>query len=82
MKRNKKGWTEWIFPRMLGYNLGCCDCSLWHTLQFRIWDIKNKRFFKNGDYKVSFRVKRNDKKTRWERKTNHIVLTQKIRSMV
>lgn len=29
---------EWIEPIKRGYKMGCCDCGLVHTINFRIVD--------------------------------------------
>lgn len=49
-----EGWTEWIYPVMDGYRMGCCDCGLVHEMQFRV----------TGEYdRVEFRVRRNNRAT-------------------
>lgn len=30
------GWSPWVYPRHTGYKMACCDCSLVHTVDFRI----------------------------------------------
>ena len=46
------GWTDWIQPVTKGYKMGCCDCGLVHTLDFRV---------KGG--RAQFRVSRNNRST-------------------
>lgn len=65
-----KEWTDWVFPRMSRYELGCCDCCLYHTVQFRIY--KGNKIMSIKNYEVSFRVKRNNKLTKEIRKKEHI----------
>ena len=37
-ENEKQGrWTRWVQPVMHGYLLSCCDCSLVHRLNFRIY---------------------------------------------
>lgn len=31
------GWSRWVQPVMTGYLLACCDCSLVHRLNFRLY---------------------------------------------
>ena len=31
---------EWIRPKMRGYRMRCCDCSLVHVVDFRIVGMK------------------------------------------
>lgn len=52
-----EGWTGWIYPRMDGYRMGCCDCGLVHELQFMIVD--------DG---VAFRARRNNRSTAAKRR--------------
>lgn len=47
---------EWVQPIRSGYKLMCCDCSLTHTVDFRI--VKTGR----GNF-VQFRVSRNYRST-------------------
>lgn len=51
-KDDGTGWTVWVQPVMTGYRMGCCDCGLVHTLDFRIVDGK-----------VQFRARRNNRST-------------------
>lgn len=37
MRYEKPGSGEWVQPVRRGYKLACCDCSLVHRLDFRIW---------------------------------------------
>lgn len=32
------GWCEWIQPIEKGYRMACCDCSLVHEMDFRIYE--------------------------------------------
>lgn len=48
---------DWVTPNMRGWKLQCCDCSLVHTLQFRV--IRNGR--RNT---VQFRAWRHPRKKR------------------
>lgn len=47
-KTKPNQYTEWISPNPKAYQMACCDCGLVHTVQF----------------KVIFRVKRNNKLTK------------------
>lgn len=43
---------EWVQPIRKGYRLACCDCSLVHTMDFRIHKGR-----------IQFRVFRDNRKT-------------------
>lgn len=68
-KAVKNGWTEWIAPRMRGYNMACCDCGLVHEMQFTV--IKRSKQQKKGyttgkpikGARVVIRARRNKKDT-------------------
>ena len=47
---------EWVQPVRRGYKLGCCDCGLVHTVNFRV--VKWGR-----GTKVQFQVFRNERST-------------------
>jgi len=49
----ENGYTEWVTPVEVGYKMSCCDCGLVHSLDFRVTD----------DYRVQFRVRRNERST-------------------
>lgn len=36
-KERKDGWSRWVQPVTTGYLLACCDCSLVHRLNFRVY---------------------------------------------
>lgn len=36
-KEEADGWSRWVQPVTRGYLLACCDCSLVHRLNFRIY---------------------------------------------
>jgi hypothetical protein len=58
-QRPKDG--EWVQPKRRGYKLGCCDCGLVHTLDFRVHAGRPQ-----------FRASRNERSTalmrRWRKK--------------
>lgn len=55
MKEGKNGWTKWVRPKPT-YLLGCCDCGLVHTIEFKVV---------NGT--VRFRAQRNHEATAKQR---------------
>ena len=67
----KNGWTDWQRPVMRGYRLGCCDCGLVHDIDFRVVKVvkRHRNGIKEGevlssrDYRVEFRVRRNERST-------------------
>jgi hypothetical protein len=71
-------WSDWIFPKMTGYNMGCCDCNLFHTINFKVVKVHKIKIKKGKeeclisdlpkkDYNVMFKVCRNNKLTKSER---------------
>lgn len=52
----KDGWSRWVTPIRKGYRLGCCDCSLVHTMEFRVVQV-------SGRQKIQFRCRRNARST-------------------
>ena len=52
MKFEQPSAGQWVQPVRRGYKMGCCDCGLVHTVDFRL---------KNGH--VQFRVFRNNRST-------------------
>lgn len=45
----KNGFTDWIFPKMTGYKMACCDCGLVHDFKFKIVQkTKVYKKFKSG----------------------------------
>lgn len=75
-RRVNRQFTAWIRPYMTGYKMGCCDCGLFHTINFRA--LKVVKVHKNGSktgvvlpkdkYVVEMKVARNEKWTRLARK--------------
>lgn len=71
MIEREDGWTDWQFPLMKGYRMGCCDCGLVHDMEFVIAEVSRTK--KNGTftatelpqkkYRVKFRAKRNNRST-------------------
>jgi len=57
------GWSPWQRPTHI-YQLACCDCALVHTLEFTT----------DNDGSPMFRVKRNEKETKRQRKKEGINL--------
>jgi hypothetical protein len=51
----------WRAPIRRGYRLGCCDCGLTHTIDFRL--VKEG----NG-HRIEFRMTRNNRATAQKRK--------------
>lgn len=49
-------WSDWIQPVRKGYKMACCDCSLVHTLDFRI--VKDGR-----GSRIQLRASRNNRST-------------------
>jgi len=86
-EKTKNGvWSDWINPRMTNYHMGCCDCNLYHTLNFKVVRVLKTRTRKGKkigelvrelskkEYKVMFKVKRNKKMTKEQRKKNNITI--------
>ena len=42
------GWSEVIFPEMVGYKTACCDCGLVHVMHFSAYEVIKQR--KNGTF--------------------------------
>ncbi len=59
-------WTDWVQPIRKGYAMGCCDCGLVHTLQFKLVP------YGDGKHKIRFRVKRDEASTKRLRKREGI----------
>lgn len=67
---NDDGYSEWETPVMTDYKLCCCDCGLVHNMDFKV--LKVTETFEDGtwnaetpdgDYRVEFRVSRNNRST-------------------
>lgn len=67
---NEEGYSEWETPEMKGFKLSCCDCGLVHNMDFKV--LKVTETFEDGtwnteepdgDYRVEFRVSRNNRST-------------------
>jgi hypothetical protein len=64
-------WTDWVYPLHKGYRIGCCDCHLIHDFEFRVVEIENHRKGKfnikteklPARYRISYRVRRNNRAT-------------------
>lgn len=81
-ENGEDGFSEWIKPRMKGYQMACCDCNLVHTLDFKI--VRRGKVFKeykDGNhsyeyhdfegktpYEVMLRAKRNKRATGQKRR--------------
>lgn len=65
IKLHKQKDNEWVQPGMRGYILGCCDCGLLHSFDFRIATGKKRQA-------VQFRAKRLIRKTNLYRKQEGI----------
>lgn len=69
IKEREDGWTDWLMPVMANYHMGCCDCGLVHTMQFRVMRVakKNGQFSSGPDvsknHRVMFRARRNNRST-------------------
>jgi hypothetical protein len=69
VKEGDDGWSNWMMPVMDKYHMGCCDCGLVHTLQFRVMRVSKKsgQFSEGPDvsknHRVLFRAKRNRRST-------------------
>lgn len=66
------GWTRWVFPKVEGYRMVCCDCGLAHDLQFRALRVLEEsedgrraqvESLDPAEYQVEFRVRRNNRST-------------------
>lgn len=65
------GWSRWVPPKMRGYKMACCDCSLVHELEFRV--VRVLKNFRDGSrlvrpvsarkYRVEFRARRAERAT-------------------
>ena len=49
---DESGWTRRVQPRRRGYGFACCDCSLVHVMDFRVYRGR-----------AQFRAKRDKRKT-------------------
>lgn len=55
VKSGEGDWTIWVKPDMDAYQFACCDCSLVHTLQFKIVERgKLTRKFSDGNHEYAF----------------------------
>lgn len=73
--KTKYGWSDWQFPIMKGYKMGCCDCRLVHEMRFKV--IRVAKTYKDGRMKyedvkdktlrIAMKGKRNFKDTKYER---------------
>ncbi len=70
VKSGPDGWSDWQFPDMVRYRMGCCDCGLVHDIKFEV--VKVSRQFKDGSfmadpvkgrYRVRMKAKRNERST-------------------
>ena len=69
------GWTQWQYPLLKGYRMGCCDCGLVHDLEFAVVEIERHirpdRFVigntvikgNKGKYRIAMRARRNQRST-------------------
>lgn len=68
----KGGWTEWIAPRMRGYNMGCCDCGLVHEIKLDVIKVEKRGAYVKGKrikgVRVLMKARRNEKDTKMLRK--------------
>ena len=44
---------EWVYPKMDGYRMMCCDCGLVHEIDFEVLD----------DWGIRLRARRNNRST-------------------
>lgn len=59
MKYDKPKAGEWVLPIKRGYRMACCDCSLVHTMDFRIHEGSVQfRVFRNNRATAAMRRKR------------------------
>jgi hypothetical protein len=53
---------EWVYPRMTGYKMACCDCGLVHALDFEVVDdiepVVRLRAFRDNRATAAMRRKR------------------------
>ena len=71
IQANSDGWTDWQFPVLEKYRLGCCDCGLVHDFDFRVVKVTKRnsdgscetRALRSKDYCIEFRVRRNNRST-------------------
>lgn len=70
IKSNADGWSDWQFPDMERYRMGCCDCGLVHDMEFEV--VKVTHQYQDGSfdsrtvsrgYRVRFRAKLNNRST-------------------
>jgi hypothetical protein len=47
-QKDAKGFTDWQFPVMRGYQFMCCDCGLIHDVQFDV--VKIKKFLSKEEF--------------------------------
>ena len=77
---NADGWSDWEFPVLKGYRLGCCDCNLVHDIDFRVLRVVKRHRdgrmevqpVSSKGFRIEFRAKRNERCTsarrQWNRK--------------
>jgi Fe2+ or Zn2+ uptake regulation protein len=68
MHANRDGWSEWAWPTMKLYRMGCCDCGLVHDIEFKVVRVTNRRGALNTGvevkgHRVLFRARRNKRST-------------------
>jgi len=66
----KDGKTQWIYPKMTGYKLACCDCALVHEYDFEVVKVLENDgegiYFEKipqGEYAIRFKIVRNQRST-------------------
>jgi len=59
---------EWVWPKMHGYKMQCCDCGLIHEFDFVVVDKESGEPL-NGSFAVIFRAYRVNKEKRKHKKT-------------
>ena len=70
IKALEDGWSDWEFPEMNGYRLGCCDCGLVHDVDFKVVQavaLPTNEFaceeIKDETLRILMRAKRNNRST-------------------
>ena len=58
VQTSPNGFSEWVQPRMSGYFMACCDCSLVHEMQFRVAAGKVRGINDGQSVHVQFRARR------------------------
>ena len=71
VRAKSEGWSDWQYPTMTGYRMGCCDCGLVHDMEFKVMRVTKRNEdgswegeeLDPAEFRVSMRAKRNNRST-------------------